>query len=153
MIFIIHSTPSFALPLWKIIKAMNTETAIKNIMTSRIIFVGRKDTLLKVENIFEEFSIHHVLVVEDSRLYGIISKNDILKIYQKHAAQNNIPNRAQILVSDFMTKDPICLDITDTIGLAADIFLSNKIHSLPVLNGDILAGIVTNHDIIKFCFR
>lgn len=132
---------------------MNTEKPIKSIMTTKIIYVSREDTLLKVESIFEEFSIHHILVVENGQLLGIISKNDVLKVYQSHAEQNNVPNRSQIAVSSFMTENPICVDVEDTIGLAADIFLSNKIHSVPVVNGQDLAGIITNHDLMNYCFK
>lgn len=122
-------------------------------MTTKIIYVSQDDTLMKVESIFDEFAIHHILVVENGQLKGIISKNDILGIYQTHAEKNTVPDRSQIKVASFMTEDPICLDVDDTIGLAADIFLSNKIHSVPVVNGDELAGIITNHDLMAYCFR
>ncbi len=132
---------------------MNTEKIIKNIITTKIIYVGPEDTMQKVEMIFDEFTIHHILVVEDTKLIGIISKNDLLQVYKSFADRNEVPNRAEVKVSSFMTHDPICLEVDDTIGLAADIFLSNKIHSVPVMNGKDLAGIITNHDLMKYCFR
>lgn len=132
---------------------MNTELPIKKIKSSKIVCVNREDTMLKVEEIFDNFSIHHVLVVENETLYGIISKSDLLKVYRKNADDGVVPQRNNILAKDLMTKDPITLDTEDTIGLAADLFLSNKIHSVPVLNGDQLSGIVTNHDLLKYCFR
>ncbi len=132
---------------------MNTETPIKKIKTSKIIYVLPSDTMLKIEEIFETLPIHHVLVVENESLKGIISKSDLLKVYRQSAAEGQIPDRHKILAKHMMTEDPITLDTEDTIGLAADIFLSNKIHSIPVLNGDQLSGIITNHDIIKYCFR
>lgn len=122
-------------------------------MTTKVIYVGIEDTLLKVESIFDEFAIHHILVLDNGKLIGIISKNDILGVYQSHAEENRVPDRSQIIVSSFMTENPICLDVDDSIGLAADIFLSNKIHSVPVVNGDELAGIITNHDLMVYCFR
>jgi acetoin utilization protein AcuB len=132
---------------------MNTEIPVKRIKTSNIVFVRPDDTMLKVEEIFEHVNIHHILVTEGETLKGIISKNDLLAVYKKSVAQAILPNRSQILAKDFMTENPITLDTEDTIGLAADIFLANKIHSIPVLNGDQLAGIITNHDILKYCFK
>ena len=131
---------------------MNTELPIKRIKTSRIIFVNPSDTMLKIEEIFDAYPIHHILVVENENLFGVISKSDLLKLYKASAEQGIIPQRDRIKASEIMTQNPITLDTEDSIGLAADIFLSNKFHSIPVLNGDQLAGIITNHDLIKYCF-
>ena len=132
---------------------MNTEMPIKKIKTSKIVFVSRNDSMMKVEEIFDSFPIHHVMVIENQSLYGVISKSDLLKIYRQYAAKGDIPDRLTIKANDLMTSDLITLDGEDSIGLAADIFLSNKIHSIPVYNGDQLSGIITNHDIIKYCFK
>ncbi|MBK8053422.1 MAG: CBS domain-containing protein [Saprospiraceae bacterium] len=132
---------------------MNTEMPIKKIKTSKIVYVRPEDTMMRVEDIFDNFSIHHILVVENEILRGIISKSDLLKVYISHANEGKVPDRNKIFANDIMTQDPITLDTEDTIGLAADLFLSNKIHSVPVLNGDQLSGIITNHDLLKYCFR
>jgi acetoin utilization protein AcuB len=132
---------------------MNTEIPVKRIKTSKIIYVTSGDTMLKVEEIFETFNIHHILVVDNEILMGVISKNDLLSIYKNAVSNGQLPNRSQILAKEIMTENPITLDTEDTIGLAADIILSNQVHSIPILNGDQLAGIITNHDIIKYCFK
>lgn len=132
---------------------MNTETPVKRIKTSKIVYVGPTDSLLKIEEVFDELPIHHILVVEHNKLHGIISKHDLLKVYRNAVDAGQLPERSKILAKDIMTIDPITLDTEDTIGLAADIILTNQIHSIPVLNGDQLAGIITNHDILKFCFK
>ncbi len=132
---------------------MNTETPIKRIKTSKIIFVLPSDTMKKVEEIFETLPIHHILVIENELLHGVISKTDLLRIYKASAAKGEIPDRYKMKAQDIMTSNPITLDTEDTVGLAADIFLSNKIHSIPVMNGNQLSGIITNHDLIKYCFR
>lgn len=132
---------------------MNTEIPVKRIKTSKIIYVSPGDTMLKVEEVFDTFSIHHILVVENEKLMGVISKNDLLRVYKNAVSQGQLPQRDLILASEIMTENPITLDTEDTIGLAADIFLSNQVHSIPILNGDQLSGIITNHDIIKYCFR
>ncbi|MBK8670591.1 MAG: CBS domain-containing protein [Saprospiraceae bacterium] len=132
---------------------MNTETPLKRIKTSRIVYVSPSDTMLKIEEVFDAMPIHHILVVENEVLHGVISKNDLLRIYKSAANEGKVPLRHQLKAVDIMTENPITLDTEDSIGLAADIFLSNQIHSIPVLNGDQLAGIITNHDLIKYCFR
>ena len=132
---------------------MNTEITLKKINTSKIIYVSPQDSVLKVEEIFDTLSIHHILVLEGDTLKGIISKTDLLKMYKENIAKGILPDRSAIKAGDIMTSDLITLDVDDTIGLAADIFLSNKVHSIPLYDGDKLAGIITNHDIIKYCFK
>lgn len=132
---------------------MNSEISVKKIKTSKIIYVSPDDTMSKVEEIFDHFPIHHILVLEGNMLKGIISKQDLLKLYKEAVDNGILLNRNNINASDMMTINPITLDEEDTIGLAASIFLANKIHSIPIVNGQSLSGIITNHDIIKFCFK
>jgi len=132
---------------------MNTEITLKKINTSRIIYVSPEDSILKVEDIFDTISIHHILVLEGETLKGVISKSDLLRMYKESVAKGILPNKSDIKAGDIMTSNLITLDVDDTVGLAADIFLSNKVHSIPLFDGDKLAGIITNHDIIKYCFK
>ena len=52
----------------------------------------------------------------------------------------------------FMTLNPLVIEPEDTIGLAADIILSNKLHALPVVDDGTLVGLITNHDLLAFAF-
>lgn len=131
---------------------MNTEKSIRNIMTTNIVAVRPDDSILKVEEIFQSIPIHHILVTENNNLIGVISKNDLLNVYRKVMFENNAIDRSGILVKTVMTFQPVTIDCDDTIGLAADIFLANSFHSLPVLDGDELVGIVTNHDLIRYAY-
>jgi len=131
---------------------MNTEKSIKEIMTVDIITIDPGDTLLKLEEIYQLMPIHHVLVVKNNELLGVVSKMDLLNIYRKELLLDKVLDRSQILIRNIMTPNPITLDCDDTIGLAADIFLANKFHSIPILDGDELVGIVTNHDLIKYAY-
>ena len=131
----------------------NTEEAVDVIMTKTIITVKPDDTCLKVQEIFGENSIHHILVVHNSEVLGIISNNDMLKMYAEFYAQRDHETLASITANDIMTDNPLTINLDDSIGLAADIILANKLHALPVMDGDELVGIITNHDILKYCFK
>ncbi|MBK9152119.1 MAG: CBS domain-containing protein [Saprospiraceae bacterium] len=131
---------------------MNTEAPIRTIMTTQMITIKPEDTLLKLEEILDSNPIHHVLVTESRNLVGIVSKNDVMKWMRKAMDGLVSKDRSNVLVKDIMTKDPLTVDCDDSIGLAADIFLANKFHSLPVIDGDELVGIITNHDLIRYCF-
>jgi acetoin utilization protein AcuB len=53
-------------------------------------------------------------------------------------------------VVDVMTKDPLTVTATETIGQAEELMNTNKIRQLPVVQGKKLLGIVTDRDIRSF---
>jgi acetoin utilization protein AcuB len=55
-----------------------------------------------------------------------------------------------IKVIDVMTKDPLTVTPTETIGQADELMNTNKIRQLPVVQGKDLVGIVTDRDIRSF---
>lgn len=132
---------------------MNTEASVREIMSSDVIAVMPDDRLMKVEEIFDIYGIHHVPVVEDGVLLGIISYKDIFNLMREALFNRTKFDSSVIQARDMMTPEPITIDCDDSIGLAADIFLANQFHSLPVMDGGDLVGILTNHDLIKYCFR
>jgi predicted transcriptional regulator len=52
-------------------------------------------------------------------------------------------------ISSIMTPSPITLGPMDTVGQAREIFLQKKVHHLPIVEGEILVGMVTSWDIFK----
>jgi acetoin utilization protein AcuB len=53
-------------------------------------------------------------------------------------------------VVDVMTKDPLTVTPTESIGQADDLMNTNRIRQLPVVEGKNLVGIVTDRDIRSF---
>lgn len=131
---------------------MNSEKNIRHIMTTNIVAVRSDDSIMKIEELFLHVPIHHVLVTENKKLVGIVSNHDLLKFYRKEIKEEKVLDRSKILVKNIMTVNPVTVDCDDTIGLAADIFLANTFHSLPVVDGKELVGIITNHDLIKYAY-
>ncbi len=56
----------------------------------------------------------------------------------------------EIKIAEVMTKDPLTLSATDTIGQADELMDENKIRQLPVVNGSDLLGIVSDRDIRSY---
>jgi len=137
---------------------MNPNTLLGDIMTQMPITVTSVTTLPEINRIFEEHSFHHLPVVDHAKLTGIISRQDFLQV--KHVLSSGW-NRGvshndgfhSFVARDCMTEYPMCLAPDDTVGLAADIFLSNKFHALPIIEEDVLVGIVTAHDLISYAFE
>ncbi len=138
---------------------MNVQTPVSEIMTRRLFTVEADDRVMKVKEIFDENRIHHVLVADAAdQLLGIISKEDFLKL--SYHLSLNTGGAAytekwynNTSAGEIMTKYPVSLSPEDTVGLAADIFMANKFHALPVVDNDQLVGIVTTHDMLLFAFQ
>lgn len=135
---------------------MLLETPIRDIMTTALTTVSPDTPVKKVQKLFANNNFHHLPVVEvGSQLVGIISREDFRVFYEQLSAQSSGPTWSHKQLEhkqakDMMTASPLCLDPDDTIGLAADIFLANRFHALPVVEDNLLMGILTTHDILEF---
>ena len=58
--------------------------------------------------------------------------------------------RSRLRVVDVMTREPLTVTTTETIGEADDLMSQNKIRQLPVVTDKELVGIVTDRDIRSF---
>jgi len=83
---------------------------------------------------------------------GIISREDFYKVAFVLSTEGAKERFNKLEARDIMTKYPLHLDPEDSIGLAADIFLANKFHALPIVEDGKLAGIVTSHDLLAYSF-
>ena len=100
--------------------------------------------------------------MEPQDLVDLVDKNVFLVRLERDAktdgheldgdnAENMLKNRK---AEDIMVTHIVKLDETDKIGTAAEVFLKNYFHAVPVLNADKeLVGIVSTYDIIKFFFH
>ena len=134
---------------------------IQDIMTTDLFTVNHDDVVSDVQQLFNDHSIHHVLVVnDDGELEGVISSTDLDRTKSGASFFRN-PNKeehdAAILrcmrVCDIMTKDVITLQSSDSIRRAYEVFKKNKFHAIPVESKGLLAGIVTPLDILDHFFK
>ncbi len=137
---------------------MNANEPIKTIMTKRLVTVSPDTDAQTIRDIFNDNDFHHLPVVDAGQvLVGIISREDFFKVnYILSLGQTgrvwSEREYQRLRAADFMTKYPLVLDPEDTIGLAADIFLANQFHALPIVDDNALVGIVTTHDLLKYGF-
>lgn len=136
---------------------MEPTTQIKDIMTTEVITVNPADTLDIVRNKISDHLIHHVPVVEDGRVVGMISMNDIYKM-EHHFTLFNNPEAEEsnrqifttMLAKEIMTTPVVKVKEDEPVSIAVDLLLENMFHALPVVNGDSkLVGIVTTFDLIR----
>ena len=138
---------------------MNPDTPISKIMTTKLTLVNEDTPISEIAAIFNKNKFHHLPVVADaSRLMGIITREDLLSAEKTLAKESSgkvwVKKKYEHLTAkDIMTASPLCLESEDTIGLAADVFLENKFHALPIVEDGAIVGIITTHDLIAFAFE
>jgi acetoin utilization protein AcuB len=137
---------------------MDTSIAVADVMTRQVVTIRPDTRIDKIHDLFEKNTFHHIPVVEHARLVGIISKTDYVKIRHMLATTWGGITIVQdmykdICAGDIMTQEPLKIESSDEIGLAADIFLTNALHALPVVDDGELVGIITSHDLLKHAYR
>ena len=133
---------------------MDLLAPVSSLMTKNIISVEPEDTIKKVENIFREHRFHHLPVIEDEKLIGLVSKSDYLffkRVFNDESTDNRIDEfRLKTRkVKDIMTKGIAKIEPTERINVALEIFKENLFHAIPVVKENELVGMVTTLDIIR----
>lgn len=138
---------------------MNPNRPIREIMTTNLVTVGPDTPIRDIKHIFDRNGFHHLPVVErGDKLVGIISKTDFFQLSYLLSLRTTGPTWTEksyqaLVARDVMTQYPVSLDPEDTIGLAADIFLANKFHALPIIEDEQLVGLITTHDLLLYSYN
>jgi acetoin utilization protein AcuB len=118
------------------------------IMTRNVITADQEDSLAVARSIFLKNKVHHLPIVKDSKLVGILTTYDLFKLNGAHKGKAY----EDIIIKDVMTKHVATLEPDDKIGSAAELFLENLFHAVPIVKDGNLEGIVTSFDVIKYEF-
>jgi CBS domain-containing protein len=117
--------------------------------TGDLITADADDDLAFALEVFRQGRISHIPILsDDSKLVGVVSPADILKL--SAPAQVSRKGRTGIRIADVMTKNIETVGPTVQLRQAAQLFISGGFHSLLVTASDgELVGIVTSSDIIR----
>jgi CBS domain-containing membrane protein len=134
---------------------MKNEMAISTIMTKNVVKLNISDTLTKAETLFKKHHIRHIPVVKDKLILGMLSYTDLLRISfadELDDDENSIDITVYNMfsVEQVMTKNLTIISPDTTIKEAAEILSKNEFHALPVIENDLIVGIVTTTDLIKY---
>jgi len=128
--------------------------AVANLMSKAVVTVEMDDTLKMIKHIFDSTNFHHLLVINDDKLIGIISDRDLLKALSPNLdTVSETPKDLALLnkrAHQIMTRNPITLLPSAKVYDAVDIFHNNNISAIPIVNNDKKAvGILSWRDVIR----
>jgi acetoin utilization protein AcuB len=128
--------------------------SVDKIMSRQVVSVEMDDSLGDVRKIFEHVRFHHILVLDNGRLAGVLSDRDLLKAVSPYAdTQAERPRDAATLrkkVHQIMSRKPVTIDAAGGVLEAIRLLIDRKISCLPVLDKDgSVAGVLTWRDILQ----
>jgi CBS domain-containing protein len=143
---------------------------VSKIMTKKVITVSAGELLFVVESILINNKISRVPVLKNQKLVGIITYRDFVPAripnrlgvftdtnelrdmwyspYPNQFNANKLIYALTFRAEDIMRKNPVTMEPTDDVSLAALLMYRYDISGIPVMNNSKIAGIITKSDIV-----
>ena len=126
-----------------------TAVFARDVMTAPVFFISPDATVAHARNLMVRHRISRILVMEDQKLTGILTKKDIAyRLKQGEPAWRRRP-LDRIPVGALATKNPATVDPGCGIQTIAKIFSAKNISSVPVVEAGSVVGIITKTDLMK----
>ncbi|UGS21561.1 CBS domain-containing protein [Flavobacterium cyclinae] len=133
---------------------MKQKVPVSTIMTKNVVKLNLSDDLTKAEMLFKKHHIRHIPVVYSNKIVGMLSYTDLLRISFADAIDDEDDVDTTVYnmftVEQVMAKKLVSIPPDATIKEAAQILATKEFHALPVCEGDLLVGIITTTDLIKY---
>lgn len=134
---------------------MKQRVPVSTIMTKNLVKLNLADDLMKAEALFKKHHIRHIPVVNGNKIIGMLSYTDILRISYADAVDEDettvdVTVYNMFSIGQVMARDLITVSPDATIKEVAEILAKKEFHALPVVEHDVLVGIVSTTDLIKY---
>lgn len=126
---------------------------VSNWMTRQVVTVVPDDSITHAMRLMIERGVKHLPVVRDGAVVGVISDRDI-RAYTPSKATALDVYEINYLLAKAQVKDAMGARLSTTapdtpIEVAALMLLENRIGCLPVLEGGVLVGIISDQDFFR----
>lgn len=118
---------------------------ILNAKPIQVISVPQNTSVLEALQLMMEKNISALLIIDDQKLLGIFTERDYARKIILHGKSS-----ADTEVKDVMTATPITVLPDDSIELCMQIMTDKHIRHLPVMMNDVVLGMVSIGDVVKY---
>lgn len=137
---------------------MIRKAPVTTIMTENVITLKKSDSLETAEKLFKKHHIRHIPVVRGNVIIGMLSYTDLLRISFADSVYDDDDHVDSIVYNMFnieqvMAKKIVSVNPSSSIKEVAEILAKSEFHALPVVDKNILVGIVTTTDLINYLLK
>jgi CBS domain-containing protein len=118
---------------------------VASCMNGKVITANPGDELQKIQSLIIESGFTAFPVTQKKRLVGIISRRDLISTKRVRSV---VAQHAHTSIEDVMSRDVVTITPEEPVSRAAELLVKHDISRLPVLDGEVLVGIVDRHDIL-----
>jgi acetoin utilization protein AcuB len=132
---------------------MRPEEPVARIMTEAVVVIEADRPVSEALDCFLQYSFHHLPVVRDGRLAGMLSSADLMKL--EFFVPKNATDRARLLDERFRIEQIMRTPVTSrrpgtSLAEVAELVIDSGVHALPIVDDeDRVIGIVSTTDIIR----
>lgn len=120
-----------------------TKITVKDIMTKSVISVDSSITVNEAAKMMEDVKVGAVIVMENNTPVGIITDRDFAVKIVSHAYP------ITTLVKQIMSAPLITVGPDESVWMVADLMYARGIRKLPVVDDDVVVGIVSATDLVN----
>ena len=136
---------------------MHKDEPVSRLMTEAVLSIAADEPAGEVLRLFREYPVHHLPVVDDRRVIGMLSGADLLKLramVPKSVASAEDYLSAKMNARALISRPAVTITQHETVERASELMAHHGIHSLPVVDSTgHLVGILTTTDIIGAVFE
>lgn len=119
------------------------------IMSTELVTVSPDDTLAEAHSLMHDHRIHHLPVILDDKLAGLVTLTNVLAATDSILRdEENRLKASEIRIGDIMVTDVATVDVHASLRQAALFLEKHRIGCLPVTRNGQLAGIITDTDFV-----
>lgn len=132
---------------------MRADEPVSRIMTETVVVIDADQPVSEAYACFFQYPIHHLPVVSQGKLAGMLSSSDVMKL--EFVVPKNASDRARYLDERFTIRQLMRTPVSSLkpnvgVGAAGEMLIQGGVHAAPVVDeADHVIGIVTTSDIIR----
>ena len=123
---------------------------VKDIMKTNVVTIPSSTPILEARKIMEVHNVRRIPVVDKGRLVGVITKAITRRVAPSEATSLSVWEinylMAKMVVKDVMKTDVVTVSPDVTVECAVATAQQHGVGALPVLEDDVLVGILTTND-------
>ena len=132
---------------------MGFQYPVDRLMTEAVLWVDVSSPVSEALRLFAEYPVHHLPVVREQTLVGMLSSADVMKL-DGFLPMNGVSSREYLdqrfVIETLMRHPVISIRPHQSVEDAAHLMVTHAVHALPVVNiQDHLLGIITTTDMMQ----